>query len=177
VTRWLAVVAVIVIGVPAVVVLAGTMLPRDHLATMSITLRAEPARVWALVSDVGGTARWRPDVKAVEAQTPVEGRERFVEVGRHGRTPFEVVFREPPGRQVVRVLDDGMPFGGTWTYELAPSGEGTRLTISEAGFIRNPVFRVMSRIAFPPTATMDAYLRALAAELGENAEPVVIRVR
>lgn len=175
--RWLIVVAAIVIGVPALLAIVGMMLPRDHLARMSITLRTDPARVWALVSDVGATARWRPEITAVEPRPAVDGRERFVEVDRHGRTPFEVVTREPPRRQIVRVVDEGMPFGGTWTYDLAPSGTGTSLTISEAGFIRNPIFRVMSRIAFPPTATMDAYLRALAIELGETAEPVVLQAR
>jgi hypothetical protein len=35
----------------------------------------------------------------------------------------------------------------------------------------------MSRLFFPPTATMKAYLRALATELGERAEPEVIRAR
>jgi hypothetical protein len=75
------------------------------------------------------------------------------------------------------VVDDGLPFGGTWTWELAPAGGGTRLTITEAGFIRNPIFRLMSRLFFPPTGTMEKYLRALAAELGDSAEPRVLRVR
>jgi hypothetical protein len=75
------------------------------------------------------------------------------------------------------VVDDGLPFGGTWTRELAPAGGGTRLTITEDGFIRNPIFRVMSRLFFPSTGTINGYLRALATELGDSAEPRVLKVR
>lgn len=174
---WLLVAAGIVIGVPLVVAAVGTLLPRDHLARMSIELRASPDRVWALVSDLPGTARWRPDVRTIEMQAAVGGRTRYVETTRQGKTPFEIVSQQAPAAQVVRVVDEGLPFGGTWTWELERAGAGTRLTIWEAGFIRNPLFRVMSRLFFRPTATMDGYLRALAKELGERAEPTVVRAR
>lgn len=162
----------------AIVALVGLALPSDHVARMSIDLLAPPGEVWSLVSDLAGTARWRPEVQAVDVTEPsADGFARFTERGRHGATPFEVVTQEPTTRQVVRVLDEGLPFGGTWTWDLAPLGDGTRVSITEEGFVRNPLFRVMSRLFFPPTATMEAYLRALATELGEGAEPVVLRAR
>jgi len=174
---WVLGILAVLVGVPVLAALVGLTLPRDHVAQMTIPLRADPARVWGLVSDVEGSARWRSDVTAVEVQPPHDGRTRFVEVGRQGRTPFELVSQSPMTEQVVRVVDDGLLFGGTWTYALAPDGAGTRLTITEAGFIRNPLFRVMSRLFFPPTRTMDGYLRALAVELGESAAPTVDRAR
>lgn len=174
---WLYIVGGALIGVPLLAALVGAMLPRNHLAQMSIHLAASPERVWSLVADFSGTARWRPEVTAVEMQPSTDGRVRFVEVSRHGRTPFEVVSQEAPASQVIRVVDDGLPFGGMWTFELVPDDAGTRLTISEAGFIKNPLFRVTSRLFFPPTVTMDSYLRALAKELGENTEPQILRSR
>jgi hypothetical protein len=107
----------------------------------------------------------------------VGGRTRFIETTRQGATPFEIVSQEPPTKQVMRVVDDGLPYGGTWTWDLTRAGTGTRLMISEAGFIKNPVFRVVSRTFFPPTRMMTAYLRALAKELEEGAEPTVVRAR
>lgn len=74
-------------------------------------------------------------------------------------------------------MDDGLPFGGTWTWDLAPAGSGTRVAIEEAGFIRNPIFRVMSRLFFKPSSTAEQYLRPLAAVLGDSAVPVVLRER
>ena len=174
---WVYIVGGVLIGVPLLASLIGAMLPREHLAQMSIHLAASPETVWGLVADFGGTARWRPEVAAVEMQPSTNGRVRFVEVNPHGRTPFEVVAQERPRKQVIRVMDEGLPYGGTWTWELMPTNPGTQVVISEAGFIRSPLFRVMSRLFFPPTKTMDVYLRALAKELGGNAEPQILRSR
>jgi uncharacterized protein YndB with AHSA1/START domain len=157
--------------------LVGSLLPRDHVAQVAIDLQAPPARVWALIADVAGTARWRPNVKSVEMRPAVNGRVRFVETTSERPMLFEIVSQEPPAKQVVRVADEGLPFGGTWTWELTPSDAGTRLTMTEDGFIRNPIFRVMSRLFFPPTGTLNGYLRDVAKELGESAEPQVLRVR
>ncbi|HXF96890.1 MAG TPA: SRPBCC family protein [Gemmatimonadales bacterium] len=170
---WLAILfggIAVLLAVPLVV---GSFLPRDHVARMTISLAAPPERVWALVSDFAGAPRWRSDLQRVELQPGPGGAQRFVETTRQGTVTFEVVSQEPPRRQVVRVVDEGQPFGGTWTWEIQPEGSGARLTITEAGFVKNPIFRVMSRLFFPPTAALDRYLRALARELGENAEPRV----
>jgi uncharacterized protein YndB with AHSA1/START domain len=174
---WLLWIAGGLVGIVLVMMAVGSALPSGHVAQMAIDLAAPRERVWALISDVGGTARWRPEVKSIELQPPAGGRVRFVERTGSGATPFEVMSQEAPARQVVRVVDDGLPFGGTWTWELEPAGAGTRLTVTEDGFVRNPVFRVMSRLFFPPTGTMNTYLRSLARELGESTEPHVLRKR
>ena len=90
-----------------------------------------------------------------------------------GRRPFEVVSQDPPRLQVVRVIDDGLPFGGTWTWELVPLGGGTGLTLTENGFTRNPFYRSLGLLFFRPTESVARYLGALATALGEDAEPVV----
>lgn len=163
---WLWIVLGVVVGVPLLAFVIGSALPRDHVARVSIRVNSTPERVWALVSDLGGTARWRSDVIKVELSPP-----RFVETTKQGKVTFEIVSQQPPSRQVVRVVDDDQPFGGTWTWELAPEGGGTRVTITEAGFVKNPLFRVMAKLFFPPTRTMEGYLRSLATELGETATP------
>ena len=78
--------------------------------------------------------------------------------------PYEIVEQAPPSRLVTRVAD-GLPYGGTWTFELAPEGGGTRLTITEHGEVYNPIFRVLARFVFGHAATMEAYLEDLAARL------------
>ncbi|MEZ4457628.1 MAG: SRPBCC family protein [Gemmatimonadales bacterium] len=167
--------AVVLLGLGVWVV--GTMLPSGHVARMAIDLPVAPDTVWARIADVEGTPAWRSDVRSVEALPAVDGRARFVEVTGHGRTPYEVLAQEPPARQQVRVVDDGLPFGGTWTWELTPQGGGTRLQITEDGFVRSPLFRVMGRLFFPPTATMRTYLGDLSTALGATAQPEVIRPR
>jgi uncharacterized protein YndB with AHSA1/START domain len=163
------------VGLIVVALGVGRMLPADHVASMALDVAAPPERVWALVADVTHTDAWRPDITGIteRSRSPL----RWTERSSHGQTPFELVEATPPSRQVTRVIDDGLPFGGTWTWQLEPRGGGTRLTITEAGVIRSSLFRVMSRVAFPPTKTMDGYLRALATALGEPATPVMLRAR
>jgi uncharacterized protein YndB with AHSA1/START domain len=168
---WLWIVLAVVIGVPLILFAIGSFLPRDHVARMSIELAAPPDRIWTLVSDLAGTARWRKDISAVTVESAPGGPVRYVEQSSHGKIPFEIVSQDPPRRQVVRVVDDDQPFGGTWTWELTPAAAGTRITITEAGFVKNPLFRVMSKLVFKPTNTIRSYLQALARELGEAAEP------
>jgi hypothetical protein len=68
---------------------------------------------------------------------------------------------------VVRIADPKLPFGGTWTYEIAPIPKGSSLRIREDGEVYNPLFRFLSRFVFGHSATIDAYLKSLAKKFGE----------
>jgi hypothetical protein len=73
---------------------------------------------------------------------------------------------------VTRIADQGLPFGGRWTYELAPSNAGTRVVITEDGEIYNPIFRFMARFVFGYAGTLETYLSQLQARMGgAKAEP------
>jgi ribosome-associated toxin RatA of RatAB toxin-antitoxin module len=158
----LATLAVFVAGVAGV----GLMLPRDHVETRSARLPADPDAIFAAIADVGAYAAWRTSLSAVEVLPPVDGRARWVEVSGGDRVAMEQVERQPPRRLVTRIADPDLPFGGTWTFELAPEEGGTRLTITERGEIRNPIFRVVSRFVFGYGATMETFLDELRAHLG-----------
>ncbi len=59
---------------------------------------------------------------------------------------------------------EGLPFGGTWTYELAPAGPtATRLTITEDGEVYSPIFRLVGRFFLGYDATLERYRDALMA--------------
>ena len=72
-----------------------------------------------------------------------------------------------PRRMVVRIADRNLPFGGSWTYDIAPAAGGASLTITEDGAIYNPLFRVMARLVFGYEATMMAYLAAAEKRLAQ----------
>ena len=155
--------ALIVAGVLAVligiVIAIGYALPVEHVASASATFARPPDRMFDVISDVQGYPAWRSDVERVELLTGGPPK-RWREYG-SDNIAFETVAQEPPRRLVVRIADRELPFGGTWTYELAPDGSGTRVTITEHGEVYNPVFRFMSKFVFGHTATIDTFLRDL----------------
>jgi uncharacterized protein YndB with AHSA1/START domain len=162
------VVGVLVVGVLAVVAVGAT-LPKEHVAARRVTLAVGPAEVWAALTDVAAYPSWRPRVRGVE----VLGTEplRWRETGRDGKITFELAEADEPRRLVTRITDESLPFGGTWTYVLAPAGQGTTVTVTEHGEVRNPLFRFVSRYVMGHTATIDGYLTALGGRFGQAVTP------
>ncbi len=82
--------------------------------------------------------------------------------------PVDVLERDPPRRLVTRVteteknvrrhLDD---------RDRADAVGGSTLTITEDGWVANPIFRFVSRFVIGHHATMDGLLKQVAKTLGE----------
>jgi uncharacterized membrane protein len=156
---------VLLIGVIALV---GSRLPKSHTASRSLVLHKPAQEVYAVIRDFGSAPTWRGEVKRVEIETQPDGRVRFREEGKNGTVNYELVEDLPAQRMVTRITDTDLGYSGQWTYVLANENSGTRLTITEDGEVPNVFFRFMSRYVFGHTATLDAYLAALAKRLGEK---------
>lgn len=160
--------SLVALGVVFVVFVAaygvGALLPVGHTATVSAELDAAPERVWALITDVEGYPAWRPDVRSV---TLIDGGDgpTWRETTDTGALTFVAEAWDPPRRMVARIADEGLPFGGRWTYVVESAGRGTRLTITEDGEVYDPLFRFMARFVFGHDATMQAYIDAARTEL------------
>ena len=145
-------------------VIAGYLLPVAHVASVEARFARPPADVFAAIEDVRRYPEWRPDVSRVDvlSESP---RVRWKESGSNGDITFELEDRVVPTRLQSRIADPSLPFGGSWTYEVTPSGSGTRVRITERGEVYNPIFRVLSRFVFGHTATMEQFLQNLAGKL------------
>jgi uncharacterized protein YndB with AHSA1/START domain len=169
---WLVIIG-IVVGVLVVAVLAvvavGATLPKHHVAARRVTVPADPVQVWAALTDVAAYPSWRPRVRGVEVlgTDPL----RWRETGRDGAITFELAGADEPRGLTTRITDESLPFGGTWTYRLAPAANGTTVTVTEHGEVRNPLFRFVSRFVMGHTATIDAYLTALGTRFGHAVTP------
>jgi len=119
----------------------GSMLPRNHKASRTLRLKRSPAEVWPVV------------IQATEASD----------------VPVDVLERHPPHRLVTRVSEKEQNFGGSWTIAIAPTPSGADLTITEDGWVANPIFRFVSRFVIGHHATMDALLKQVAKTLSEPA--------
>ena len=151
-----AVVAVLV-GIVAVMALWGATMPREHVASRTAHLAAEPQEVFALITDVEGSPGWREGVSRVEVLGEVDGHFRWVEHTDFGPITMERLDAEEPHRVVGRIVD-GDGFGGTWTFELAAANDGTDLTITEEGFIDSALFRFLGAHVFGYATTIETYL-------------------
>jgi uncharacterized protein YndB with AHSA1/START domain len=171
--RWPFVVLAVLAGAPIAVVGVGMVLPKEHRATSHATIKAPPDSVWAALTDVNEFPAWRDDVARVEVLPSRDGHRLWREIGKHDAITFEEVEADPPRRLVARIADPSLPFGGSWTYVVAPDAAGgSRVTITEDGVVYNPVFRFVSRFVFGHHATQQEFLRALGRRFGHDATPV-----
>lgn len=169
--RWvLGVVGVLVVLI-VVVLVVGSLLPKSHVASRSARFAASPDTLWATLTNTRSFPTWRTGLERVETLPDENGQRGWREHGKDGVIPYRVVESVAPRRLVTRIADPKLPFGGTWTYELVPDGDGTRLTITERGEVYNPVFRFVSRFFMGYTSTMDGVLRALGTKHGETVTP------
>jgi len=140
--KWILMALVVMAAVVAVIAAIGATLPRNHVASRSLALRRPAEEVWP----------------AIMQATAASG------------VPVDVVESDPPRRQVTRVKDTEKMFGGTWTITITPSPTGSTLTITEDGWVGNPIFRFVSRFVMGHHATMDGMLKAVAKQFEEQPE-------
>lgn len=158
--KWLIYGGLAVVIIPAIVVLIGAALPKEHVASRRMALKASPNDVFAVIA---GPSDWRGVKYELLADNPLKWRE----TDSNGVITYERVETVVPTRIVNRIADPKLPFGGSWTYEIAPNGSGTDLTITENGEVYNPLFRFVSRFIMGHTATIEKYQRDLAGRLKE----------
>jgi hypothetical protein len=160
-----------VLGVIALILVVGWLLPKQHVAARALALHRKPEEVFQLISDFKAAPTWRSDVQQIEMLEAVNGHVRYREKSANGTLTFEVMESSPPSRMVTRIADEGLPFGGRWIFEIAQVGDGCRLNITERGEIYNPVFRFVSRFLLGYERTLDAYLQNVSHKFGEGAVP------
>ena len=161
--RILGIVAALIGAVVLLGLAVGYLLHVEHTATGSREVAGPLPEVWAVLSLVQGYPDWRPDVDSVEILARGQrGPTRWRETGANGVITYRLEASEAPGRRVVRIDDPDLPFGGRWIYQLEPMDGSTRVTITEEGEVRNPVYRVISRFVIGHDATITGFLEALA---------------
>jgi hypothetical protein len=168
VLKWVLIIVAVIVGLVAVLALVGLLLPKGHVASRTVRLRQPPEAVWRVLTAYAEHPAWRTDLERVERLADREGRQVWNEVHKDGsKMPMETMEAVPPQRLVRRIADPDLPFGGTWTFELAPQGDGCALTITERGEVYNPIFRTMSKF-FDLRRSIDDFLHALGTRMGEE---------
>jgi hypothetical protein len=171
---WIIGVVVVVLLLALAATIAGSRLPRDHVATTRARFAARPDSIWAIIADPGSASSWRKDISRVALLPAENGKVAWEEEARSGTVRYVMAEADPPRRMIARITSEDLPYGGQWEYVLSPSGGGTELAITERGFVKPALFRFLARYVFGYTSTMEGYLRALGTKLGESVTPEVV---
>lgn len=138
--KWILLVVGGLLLAVAIAAAIGARLPRNHVARRTLELGRPPHDVWMAVTEATSKSS----------------------------VPVDVVENDPPRRLVTRVKETEKMFGGTWTIDITPTRDGSALTITEDGWVANPIFRFVSRYIVGHHATMDGLLKTVAARLRER---------
>jgi uncharacterized protein YndB with AHSA1/START domain len=105
-------------------------MPLMNVAPIEATVEvdAPPAKVWELVSDLRNMARWSPQVVRTFVKAPVTKGSTMFNINRRKLlvwpTQAKVVRFVPEQEIAFRVKENFT----VWSYQLQPSGTGTRVT-------------------------------------------------
>ena len=145
-----------------------SILPKDHIAGVRARYKASPETIYAAITDVARGADWRTGLKNVTVlQTkPL----KWVEDAKWGKITMVMDEATSPKKVVTRIADTSQGFGGTWTFEIAPDGTGSIVTITEIGEVYNLFFRFMSKFVFGYYRALEGYASDLGRRFGESAQ-------
>jgi len=148
------------------------MIAREHRASGTARYSKPPAEIFAMISNFSASTEWRTGLSKVELLPPQNGKPVVRETLSMGPITMVVEEVNSPSRMVTRIADDELPFGGTWTFEVEPDGSGSKLRITEDGFVKPAAFRFMAKFIFGYHATLEQYLKDLGKKFGEEVKPV-----
>lgn len=133
---------------------------RRRSDAVTLEIAAPPARVYELVSDVTRMGEWSPECSECTwidgATGPVAGA-RFKARNRGARGPSwsnrPVVTVAEPGREFAFNREGAAIGSYTWSYELVPTGTGTRIT--ESFRVERPMPRLVAWMSEKLTGSTD----------------------
>jgi uncharacterized protein YndB with AHSA1/START domain len=135
-------------GVFLIVLIFGLLQPVKHSVTRAVVVRQKPEVVFALLEDAAALPSWSTSVAKCETLPAAQGKPSFRCTLKWGSMQMIItqIERDPPKRLVNSMTREGGPVLGTWTYQIAPEGGGSRVSITEEGELKNPIYRAMSRL-------------------------------
>ncbi|MEO1049331.1 MAG: SRPBCC family protein [Bacteroidota bacterium] len=162
--QWIFIVLGGLFGLIAILVIIGYLLPKKHKVTLSKTFKTSPEKVWQLIRNFEHYQQWRPGLKEVQVISDNTWKEIDK---RNDKITLQIIEEAPHEKLVTKIIDDKLPFGGSWIFEISGEEE-VALTITEDGEIYNPIFRFFAHFVFGYEATMKQYFNDLETTINQN---------
>ncbi|MGI8733185.1 MAG: SRPBCC family protein [Pyrinomonadaceae bacterium] len=167
--KWLIRIVIVLVVLILVVFIAGALLPEEHHASRTLATKQSPQVMWDTINDHANEPKWRPDVASVTSLGERDGKPVWQENYKDGnKVALMTTESKPPTRMVRELTDLEGPFSGSWEIDIAPTPEGSKITITEIGKVSNPLFRFVSKFIIGHTTFMERYLEGLAGKFGEQ---------
>ncbi len=166
--KWVLIAVGVIAGLFLAMTIAGSLMPANHVVSVTTTLHQPVSAIWEAVSNYENLPSWRSDLTEVKRLPDQNGHEVWLEIGEFGEQPLEVMESIPNQRLVMKIADENLPYGGTWTLEFSAVPGGTALKITEDGFVEPPLMRFMARKLMGEDFTIKSYLIDLGKKFGEE---------
>ena len=142
--KWVLIAIGALVALVIVAAAVGMFLPKGHVASRTVMAAKPPEEVWSTITDFAQVPSWFEEVRSSERIADINGHPAWRENFGGFAADMETAEWDPPRRLKREVHSTNAGFRGSWTFELAPVEGGTRLTITEAGEVDNPIFRLMT---------------------------------
>ena len=149
------------------VFVAGAGMKAEHVAKASRLYTATPERVWTALLSIRQLPFDRSDLANIESPVEKNRVPSSLEVlGSPIR--IEAPTQRPPVQLVVKTVEPGLAYSGTWTIVLTPEDDQTRLTIVEDATIRSRTVRFFVRTILGDDVLLEGVFRAVKRKLSEG---------
>ena len=157
----------VLVGLLLLVTIVGAGMKAEHVAKASRLFAATPERVWTALLSIRQLPFDRSDLANIES--PVEKNRVPASLEVLGSPiRIEAPKQQPPVQLVVKTVEPGLAYSGTWTIVLTPENDGTRLTIVEDATIRSRMLRFFVRTVLGDDILLEGIFRAVHRKLTEG---------
>ncbi|HEX2799164.1 MAG TPA: hypothetical protein VHQ44_05780 [Thermoanaerobaculia bacterium] len=159
-------VSAVLVGLLLLVTLAGAGMKAQHVAKASRLYAAPPERVWTALLSIRQLPFDRSDLANIESSVEKNHVPASLEV-LGSLIRIEAPTQRPPVELVVKTVDPGLAYSGTWTIVLTPEDYETRVTIVEDATIRSRALRFFVRTVLGDDVLLEGIFRAVKRKLSE----------
>ena len=140
--------------------MVGASMPQAHSLSRSKTFLAPPERVWSAILSIRQLPYDRSDLRSIDRGASTQPQDSIEVVGGPVKLSWEVF--HPPRDFVVKTVDPGLAYGGTWQVTLTPDGNGlTKVTVDEEAFVRGRLLRFFVRTFGLDDVLIEGIFRAI----------------
>jgi len=165
--KRLLVVCGVLVGLFLLVIVAGASMKAQHVARASRLFAAPPERVWTALLSIRQLPFDRSDLANIDS--PVEKNRMPASLEVLGSPiRIEAPTQHRPVQLVVKTVEPGLAYSGSWTIVLAPEGDTTRVTIVEDATIRSRALRFLVKTILGDDFLVESVFRAINRKLSEG---------